>query len=65
MNLWDNHSTYKPPATIRIPQRMTLYDVYHACIGGFYSNLCLFFVVSVPLKENKLQNNSTSTLTTF
>lgn len=51
MNLWDNHGTYKPPPTIQTPQRMTLYDVYHACIGGFYSNLCLFFVVSVPLKE--------------
>lgn len=51
MNLWDNHSTYKPPPTIQTPRRMALYAAYDACIDSFNSNLCLFFVVSVPLKE--------------
>nr|DAY76323.1 MAG TPA: hypothetical protein [Caudoviricetes sp.] len=30
---------------------MALYTAYDACIESFNSNLCLFFVVSVPLKE--------------
>ena len=51
MNLWDNHGTYKPPPTIQTPRRMALYTAYDACIESFNSNLCLFFVVSVPLKE--------------
>lgn len=40
-----------PPPTIQTPRRMALYDAYDACIDSFNSNLCLFFVVSVPLKE--------------
>ncbi len=37
--------------TTRTPRRMALYDTCDACIDSFNSNLCLFFVVSVPLKE--------------
>ena len=33
------------------PRRMALYTAYDPCIDSFDSNLCLFFVVSVPLKE--------------
>ena len=36
---------------IQTPRRMALYAAYDACIDTHNSNLCLFFVVSVPLKE--------------
>ena len=38
-------------SSIHVPRRMALYTAYDACIESFNSNLCLFFVVSVPLKE--------------
>ncbi len=37
--------------TTQTPRRMALYTAYDPCIDSFDSNLCLFFVVSVPLKE--------------
>ena len=42
---------YSSPQAIQTPRRMALYAAYDACIDSFNSNLCLFFVVSVPLKE--------------